>query len=227
MSDELDLEDLRNGRIPLHMHVTVDTSETRPVGNEMLYHITIWIVDLWDRASNIGPGGGLDTIDHKSHAWITPECLDAEYWKGLTDLDDPAADNPVETNGLFYDDKISSRTGTFPLGDFMFTRREGSEEVSIELKEDDLQTIKIGRRTFEGVKRFQGTGRVNKDANRSKERIIPHPGSATFVWPAMKCDFRFRTPISFKPTEKEPDPSDPPPETPVFRGPLPIPFGGL
>jgi len=168
-----------------------------------LCHLQFWIVDLWDRSSNVGPGGGLDTTDRKSHAWITPENLDAENWKGLTYLNDPANDNPVETNGLFHDDTVSSRTGEFALGEFIFKREKGSEDVSIALADEDATKFKIGKCTFEDVTGFNGTGRVNEADNKARKKIEPGWGSARFIWPAMKCEFRFQTPVDFMPEGEE------------------------
>jgi hypothetical protein len=158
---------------------------------------------------------------------MSSENFAAGYLAGMTDLSNPAGQwDPEEMQRKLL---LTVRFGVYPLGDFVFTRDEGSNNVNIKLKEDAPQSIQVGRQKFEKVKRFTSSGVIDAAENEKRKTKSPGFRSLTHIWPAMLCTIKVTTAYGAKPTGEELNPTHnntEPLPFPIFEGPLPIPFGG-
>lgn len=221
------------------MHVVNDDTpgqgshESPPTERD--YNIDIWIVDTSTVSSAAAPNGRPEFNTKYQHGWMSDQNLTAKNSRGVTSLSNPAGEWDEEE--MSRPSSLIARKGTYPLGDFIFTRNEGSNDVAIALKEDGLQKLQIGRRKYEQVKRFSGSAVIDESLHESRKAIVPGPGSMEYIYPAMRCTFKVTTAASFTPAEDEVKPDDPiqlpveipgissPLPFPIFSGPLPIPFG--
>lgn len=105
------------------------------------HELKTWIVDLCTTTSSDAPAGKPDFNNTFGHGWMTSENLAAGNLAGATDLSNPAGewDEEERKRPLL----LPARVGTYPLGDFVFTRDEGSSNVAINMKEGS-QALRSG-----------------------------------------------------------------------------------
>lgn len=169
------------------------------------HHVKIWIIDLCTVTTSDSPFGAPGTNNTYGHDWISTENLAASYLAGVTDLSSPA--------GQWDPDKMQrklllpARSGTYPPGDFVFMRDEGSNNVTSKLEEYALQSIELGRQRFEKVKRIIGSGVIDQVENEKKKTNSPGFWSFTHIWPGMWCAITITTAYGSKPIGEELNPA--------------------